>query len=161
MRRRLRLGTLVVLAGLGVAVFAVASRSHSSRPLRADAGMAAEWRGLVGSPRPPVGVAQRVLVASPRIEEKCPVDHSGLKTLHFELSEDDGDKDDSQLAGDAGGIRKLVVVFAPPRLGPLRVRFQTPPWVAGEQTFGDPDLFRPWQLGCNIPRWTAPAATVG
>jgi minor extracellular serine protease Vpr len=62
MRRRLRLGTLVVLAGLGVAAFAVASRSHSSQPLRADAGTAAEWRGLVGSPRPPVGAAQRVLV---------------------------------------------------------------------------------------------------
>src|SRR5204863_8580264 len=62
MRRRLRLGTLVVLAGLGVAAFAVASRSHSSQPLRADAGTAAEWRGLVGSPRPPAGSTERVLV---------------------------------------------------------------------------------------------------
>jgi subtilase family protein len=62
MRRRLRLGTLLVLAALGVAAFAVSSRSHSSPQIEAGAGTAAEWLGLVGSPRAPITDVQRVLV---------------------------------------------------------------------------------------------------
>src|SRR5690242_3619633 len=65
MRRRLRLGGVLVLAAIGVAAFAVASRSHSSPSSRADVGVAADWRGLVGSPRPPVAAPERVLVVLP------------------------------------------------------------------------------------------------
>ena len=62
MRRRLRLGTLLVLAALGVAAFAVSSRSRSSARVEAGAGTAAQWQGLVGSTRAPVTETQRVLV---------------------------------------------------------------------------------------------------
>jgi subtilisin family serine protease len=62
MRRRLRLGGLLALAGVGVAAAVVASRGGSPEPLRAGAGKPEQWRGLVGSPRPAVAGSERVLV---------------------------------------------------------------------------------------------------
>jgi hypothetical protein len=62
MRRRLKLGTLLVLAALGVAAFAVSSRSRPAPRIAGGAGTAVQWRGLVGSPRAPIAETQRVIV---------------------------------------------------------------------------------------------------
>ena len=61
--RRLRPATILVLAGLAAAAyFVVSSQGTTTRTVAASPGTAEAWRGLVGTPRPPVAAGQRVLV---------------------------------------------------------------------------------------------------
>src|SRR6516225_9407741 len=67
-------------------------------------------------------VADRLVFALARIEEKSAITHASLKIPNLESSEDDGDKHNAQSGRYSGRIRKLVVIFAPVRLRPLRMR---------------------------------------